>query len=63
MEGLRDKFRRFFVQDDGVAMVEYLMLLAILIGGALTAVAFTGDSLAAAYLRWADALPVPVYTP
>ncbi len=42
-------FRR---EEDGVALTEYLVLLALLIGGVILAVTTAGENLALAWTSW-----------
>ncbi len=42
-------FRR---EEDGVALTEYLVLLALLIGGVIAAVGIAGTNLAGAWTSW-----------
>lgn len=39
-------------EDDGVALTEYLILLALLVGGVILAVTLAGNNLAAAWASW-----------
>ncbi len=39
-------------EEDGVALTEYLILLALLVGGVIIAVTAAGDNLAAAWDTW-----------
>lgn len=45
-------FKAFAVEEDGVALTEYLILLALLVGGVIVAVTAAGDNLAAAWVTW-----------
>jgi len=46
--------RAFARDEEGVALSEYLMLLALLIGGVLFAVTIAGENLNAAWYSWAN---------
>ncbi|CAN7343928.1 hypothetical protein LJR255_001949 [Pararhizobium sp. LjRoot255] len=63
MKALLSAVRAFAREEDGVALTEYLILLALLIGGVITAVTLAGDNLAAVWNAWAGwfttALAVP----
>jgi len=39
-------------EEDGVALTEYLILLALLVGGVIIAVTVAGNNLAAAWNSW-----------
>ena len=39
-------------EEDGVALTEYLILLALLVGGVILAVTIAGNNLAAAWTSW-----------
>ena len=39
-------------EEDGVALTEYLILLALLVGGVILAVTVAGNNLAAAWTTW-----------
>ena len=39
-------------EEDGVALTEYLILLALLVGGVILAVTLAGNNLAAAWNSW-----------
>ena len=39
-------------EEDGVALTEYLILLALLVGGVIVAVQLAGDSLEGAWNAW-----------
>ena len=39
-------------EEDGVALTEYLILLALLVGGVIIAVTAAGDNLSAAWDTW-----------
>jgi len=42
----------FAREEDGVALTEYLILLALMIGGVIIAVTAAGTNLAAAWSSW-----------
>jgi len=42
----------FSREEDGVALTEYLILLALLIGGVIVAVTAAGGNLASAWTSW-----------
>ena len=45
-------FSAFSREEDGVALTEYLILLALLIGGVILAVTAAGTNLASAWTSW-----------
>ena len=47
-------FDAFSQEEDGVALTEYLILLALLIGGVIVAVTAAGANLAAAWTSWGN---------
>ncbi|MGO6664075.1 Flp family type IVb pilin [Rhizobium ruizarguesonis] len=53
MKALVNCVRAFAREEDGVALTEYLILLALLVGGVITAVTLAGDNLAAVWTAWA----------
>jgi len=63
MKAFVNSVRAFAWEEDGVALTEYLILLALLIGGVITAVTLAGDNLTAVWNAWAGwfttALAVP----
>ena len=42
----------FRQEEDGVALTEYLILLALLVGGVILSVALAGNNLSAAWISW-----------
>ena len=46
--------RAFRREEDGVALTEYLVLLALLIGGVIGAVTLAGEDLSEAWGTWGD---------
>ncbi|MBV7520945.1 hypothetical protein [Ensifer sp. ENS12] len=52
MKAFLTKVRAFSREEDGVALTEYLILLGLLIGGAITAVTTAGTNLSAAWTSW-----------
>ena len=63
MKAFVNSVRAFAREEDGVALTEYLILLALLVGGVILAVTSAGTSLAAVWTAWAGwfgtALAVP----
>ncbi|MFT2213414.1 Flp family type IVb pilin [Rhizobium giardinii] len=53
MKALLSAVRAFAREEDGVALTEYLILLALLVGGVITAVTMAGTNLAAVWTAWA----------
>jgi pilus assembly protein Flp/PilA len=53
MKALLSAVRAFAREEDGVALTEYLILLALLVGGVITAVTLAGDNLALVWTAWA----------
>jgi pilus assembly protein Flp/PilA len=53
MKALLYKVRAFAREEDGVALTEYLILLALLVGGVITAVTVAGTNLSGAWDQWA----------
>lgn len=53
MKALLSAVRAFAREEDGVALTEYLILLALLVGGVITAVTLAGSNLAAVWTAWA----------
>jgi pilus assembly protein Flp/PilA len=47
-----ESIRAFVAEEDGVALTEYLILLALLVGGVVAAVGLAGDGLAGAWSGW-----------
>jgi pilus assembly protein Flp/PilA len=64
MKAVLSSVRAFAREEDGVALTEYLILLALLVGGVITAVTLAGDNLADVWNTWAGwfttELKVPV---
>ncbi|WOS66812.1 Flp family type IVb pilin [Sinorhizobium fredii] len=52
MEAFVAKVSAFAREEDGVALTEYLILLALLVGGVITAVTTAGGNLSAAWETW-----------
>ncbi len=52
MKAFLTKVRAFSREEDGVALTEYLILLALLVGGVITAVTVAGSNLSAAWGAW-----------
>ena len=52
MKAVLTKIRAFAREEDGVALTEYLILLGLLIGGAITAVTAAGSNLSDAWDAW-----------
>ncbi|WP_083203500.1 Flp family type IVb pilin [Ensifer adhaerens] len=52
MKAFLTKVRAFSREEDGVALTEYLILLALLVGGVITAVTAAGSNLSAAWGEW-----------
>ncbi|MGZ2502382.1 hypothetical protein EHI47_01985 [Rhizobium leguminosarum] len=53
MKAFVNSVRAFAREEDGVALTEYLILLALLVGGVITAVTLAGTNLAAVWTAWA----------
>lgn len=53
MKAFVNRVRAFAREEDGVALTEYLILLALLVGGVITAVTLAGDNLAEVWNAWA----------
>lgn len=53
MKALLSAVRAFAREEDGVALTEYLILLALLVGGVITAVTLAGTNLALVWNGWA----------
>lgn len=53
MKALLSAVRAFAREEDGVALTEYLILLALLVGGVIGAVTLAGDNLAIVWNAWA----------
>lgn len=53
MKALLSTVRAFAREEDGVALTEYLILLALLVGGVIAAVTTAGTNLDAAWDLWA----------
>jgi Flp pilus assembly pilin Flp len=54
MNGQMEKVTIFLQDEEGVVATEYLILLALLVGSTLLAVATTGQSLSNSWNSWAD---------
>lgn len=52
MKALLSEVRAFAREEEGVALTEYLILLGLLIGGAITAVTAAGTNLSDAWEAW-----------
>ncbi len=52
MKAFLTKVRAFSREEDGVALTEYLILLALLVGGVIAAVTAAGSNLSAAWDAW-----------
>ena len=52
MKALLSEVRAFVREEDGVALTEYLILLALLVGGVITAVTTAGGNLSSAWEAW-----------
>ncbi|MBK5571190.1 hypothetical protein [Ensifer sp. SSB1] len=52
MKAVLSEVRAFAREEEGVALTEYLILLGLLIGGAITAVTAAGTNLSAAWEQW-----------
>lgn len=62
MTHLVEMVRAFRREEDGVALTEYLVLLALLLAGVVVAVGAAGESLTGAWENWEDwwgTLPAP----
>lgn len=62
MEAVLSKVRAFAREEDGVALTEYLILLALLVGGVITTVSIAGSNLNLAWEKWSTwwgTLPPP----
>ncbi|NKE92451.1 Flp family type IVb pilin [Rhizobium phaseoli] len=63
MKAFVNSVRAVAREEEGVALTEYLILLALLVGGVITAVGLAGTYLAAVWTAWAGwfttALAVP----
>lgn len=53
MKAFVNSVRAFAREEDGVALTEYLILLALLVGGVIGAVTLAGQNLSAAWDTWA----------
>ncbi|AXA42066.1 Flp family type IVb pilin [Rhizobium leguminosarum] len=53
MKAFVNSVRAFAREEDGVALTEYLILLALLVGGVITAVTLAGTNLATVWNGWA----------
>ena len=54
MKAFLTKVRAFSRDEDGVALTEYLILLALLVGGVITAVTAAGSNLSNAWEAWGN---------
>jgi len=67
MKALVNCVRAFAREEDGVALTEYLILLALLVGGVIAAVTLAGTNLATVWNGWAGwfttNLTAPTTTP
>ena len=52
MKKFVESIRAFAVEEDGIALTEYLVLLGLLIAGVITAVTNAGGGLSAAWGKW-----------
>lgn len=52
MKALLTKVRAFAREEEGVALTEYLILLALLVGGAVASVTLIGQDLGTAWSSW-----------
>lgn len=52
MTKLLKTMKAFAVEEDGVALTEYLVLLALLVAGVIGAVTLAGGNLASAWTSW-----------
>ena len=60
MNNLMKTLRAFAIEQDGIALTEYLVLLGLLAGGVIGTVTLAGQSLGVAWGSWTsfwDALP------
>ena len=48
-----DLMRRYYSEDEGIALSEYLVVLGLLIGGVIAAVVLFGQNLSLAWGNWA----------
>ncbi|MBX4875594.1 hypothetical protein HJA87_11015 [Rhizobium bangladeshense] len=53
MKAFVNSVRAFAREEDGVALTEYLILLALLVGGVITAVTMAGTNLNTVWTAWA----------
>ncbi|MBY5851035.1 MULTISPECIES: Flp family type IVb pilin [Rhizobium] len=53
MKAFVNSVRAFAREEDGVALTEYLILLALLVGGVIAAVTLAGNNLATVWNGWA----------
>lgn len=53
MKALLSAVRAFAREEDGVALTEYLILLALLVGGVIATVVIAGTNLNNAWVTWA----------
>tara|TARA_R110002049_G_scaffold185263_1_gene353508 strand:+ start:149 stop:367 length:219 start_codon:yes stop_codon:yes gene_type:complete len=62
MKTIQKNIRAFAVEEDGVALTEYLILLGLLVGGVIVTVGLAGTSLNGAWTTWStfwNTLPGP----
>ncbi len=52
MKAFVSKVSAFAREEDGVALTEYLILLALLVGGVIAAVTAAGSNLSSAWESW-----------
>jgi pilus assembly protein Flp/PilA len=52
MKALVNSVRAFAREEDGIALTEYLVLLGLLVGGVITAVATVSGNLSTAWTSW-----------
>jgi len=52
MKAVMSTVRAFAREEDGVALTEYLILLALLVGGVIAAVTVAGSNLSDAWEAW-----------
>ena len=52
MKKALEGIRAFATEEDGIALTEYLVLLAMVVGGVVAAVGLAGGNLASAWEGW-----------
>lgn len=52
MKTIQKNIRAFAVEEDGVALTEYLILLGLLVGGVIVTVGLAGTNLNTAWSSW-----------